>query len=106
MPWNLNRARKPSSTASSASRRRSASPGSVGQPEHKVQSMGLSGRAASCLLFAAALSSTSYAQPAPKRLSEWLLERPDSADAYLLGLSWRVPEERAAQALSRTQLIA
>ncbi len=38
-----------------------------------------------------------YAQTAPKRLSDWLLEQPIDPNAYPLGLSWRVPGEVAAQ---------
>lgn len=45
------------------------------------------------------------AQEAPKRLSDWLLERPQSPDAYPLGLSWRVPEEMAAQSLLKRDLL-
>ncbi len=45
-------------------------------------------------------------QVAPKRLSDWLLEQPYSPDAYPLGLSWRVPEERAPQMLLRRDLLA
>jgi hypothetical protein len=47
-----------------------------------------------------------FAQAPPKRLSDWLLEQPQSADAYPLGLSWRVPEERASQSLLRRDLLA
>ena len=45
------------------------------------------------------------AQQAPKRLSDWLLEQPARPDAYPLGLSWRVPEERAAQSLLKRDLL-
>jgi len=38
-----------------------------------------------------------YAQAAPKRLSDWLLEQPLDPKAYPLGLSWRVPGEVVAQ---------
>ena len=34
---------------------------------------------------------------APKRLSAWLLEQPQTGTPYPLGLSWRVPEEIPAQ---------
>jgi membrane-associated phospholipid phosphatase len=51
-------------------------------------------------------ASGALGQAAPKRLSDWLLEQPYSADAYPLGLSWRVPEERASQALLRRDLLA
>ncbi|TAK68375.1 MAG: phosphatase PAP2 family protein [Betaproteobacteria bacterium] len=46
-----------------------------------------------------------YAQLAPKRLSDWLLEQPASADAYPLGLSWRVPGEVTAQSQLRLDLL-
>ncbi len=46
------------------------------------------------LLFSLVLVSPAlYSQVPQKRLSDWLLEQPYSADAYPLGLSWRVPEE-------------
>ncbi len=38
-----------------------------------------------------------FAQAGPKRLSDWLLEQPPRSDAYHMGLSWRIPEEEAAQ---------
>ena len=41
------------------------------------------------LLALAFLSLPAVAQPAPKRLSTWLLEQPKTPDAYPLGLSWR-----------------
>jgi membrane-associated phospholipid phosphatase len=50
-------------------------------------------------------ASTAPGQVAPKRLSDWLLEQPYSAEAYPLGLSWRVPEERASQSLLRRDLL-
>src|SRR5258708_2041156 len=40
----------------------------------------------------------------PKRLSQWLLEQPAGANAYPLGLSWRVPSEEAAQRLLQYEL--
>lgn len=46
-----------------------------------------------------------WAQEAPKRLSDWLLEQPQAPDAYPLGLSWRVPEEEAPQSLLKRDLI-
>ena len=46
-----------------------------------------------------------FGQSAPKRLSTWLLEQPQSAEAYPLGLSWRVPEESVPQTLSRLELL-
>ena len=51
-------------------------------------------------------ASVALGQVAPKRLSDWLLEQPYSTDAYPLGLSWRVPEERASQAILRRDLLA
>ncbi|MGQ0523962.1 MAG: YjbH domain-containing protein, partial [Betaproteobacteria bacterium] len=45
------------------------------------------------------------AQEAPKRLSQWLAEQPASVDAYPLGLSWRVPDETAAQSMLRLELL-
>src|ERR1017187_7326619 len=42
---------------------------------------------------------------APKRLSDWLLEQPADANAYPLGLSWRVPGEVAAQSELRLELL-
>jgi hypothetical protein len=42
---------------------------------------------------------------APKRLSDWLLEQPIDANAYPLGLSWRVPGEVAAQGELRLDLL-
>jgi membrane-associated phospholipid phosphatase len=40
-----------------------------------------------------------------KRLSDWLLEQPRSADAYPLGLSWRVPDEVPAQLTRKLGLL-
>jgi membrane-associated phospholipid phosphatase len=54
----------------------------------------------------ACLSLGAFAQAPPKRLSDWLLEQPASPDAYPLGLSWRVPEEAAPQALLLRELLA
>jgi membrane-associated phospholipid phosphatase len=51
-------------------------------------------------------ASMAFGQVAPKRLSDWLLEQPASADAYPLGLSWRVPEEKAPQMLLRRDLLS
>ncbi|MGH9576033.1 MAG: YjbH domain-containing protein, partial [Terriglobales bacterium] len=64
--------------------------------------------AALAAVFAAMLvaESTAYGQAPQKRLSDWLLEQPYSADAYPLGLSWRVPEEKASQSLLRRDLLA
>ena len=46
-----------------------------------------------------------YAQVAPKRLSDWLLQQPIDPNAYPLGLSWRVPGEVAAQGALRLDLL-
>ncbi len=46
-----------------------------------------------------------YAQSAPKRLSDWLLEQSLTPDAYPLGLSWRVPEEVPSQSELRFELL-
>lgn len=46
-----------------------------------------------------------YAQVAPQRLSDWLLAQPPSANAYPLGLSWRVPEEAPSQYALRLGLL-
>lgn len=46
------------------------------------------------------------AQPsAPLRLSDWLLKEHPAQDAYLQGLSWRVPEEVPAQQYRRLELL-
>lgn len=64
------------------------------------------GRNAIALAVSLALASSSlFAQEVPKRLSQWLLEQPVSTDAYPLGLSWRVPEETAAQGMLRLELL-
>ena len=49
--------------------------------------------------------SLAYAQVAPKRLSDWLLEQAIDPNAYPLGLSWRVPGEVPAQAELRLKLL-
>ena len=46
-----------------------------------------------------------YGQVAPKRLSDWLLEQSVTANAYPLGLSWRVPGEVPAQSELRLDLL-
>src|SRR5258708_21118620 len=62
--------------------------------------------AARCALLAfLALASWAQAQQPPQRLSNWLLEQPAAADAYPLGLSWRVPSEEASQHLLRHELL-
>ena len=52
-----------------------------------------------CVVFVSLLvaSCAAFGQPAHKRLSDWLLEQPQSPDTYPLGLSWRVPEETVSQ---------
>ncbi|MGE5526742.1 MAG: YjbH domain-containing protein [Rhodospirillaceae bacterium] len=45
------------------------------------------------------------AQTAPKRLSDWLVEQRQDANAYPLGLSWRVPEEIEPQSRLRAELV-
>src|SRR5438477_13072615 len=64
--------------------------------------------AAHCALFAllVAASNFSAAQSPPKRLSQYLLDNPPTAGAYLPGLSWRVPSEEAAQELLQHELLA
>lgn len=42
----------------------------------------------------------------PLRLSDWLLSRPPSQNAYPLGLSWRVPEEEPPQKELQLQLVS
>lgn len=51
------------------------------------------------------LSSPAYGQPAPKRLSDWLLEQPNLRNAYLDGLSWRVPDETIPQTARFLELL-
>src|SRR6267142_159238 len=63
------------------------------------------GRCALSALLVAA-SNFSAAQNPPKRLSQYLLENPPAAGAYLPGLSWRVPSEEAAQQLLQHELLA
>jgi membrane-associated phospholipid phosphatase len=46
-----------------------------------------------------------HGQPAPKRLSDWLLEQPPSPAPYPAGLSWRVPGEVPAQTALRFELL-
>lgn len=64
-------------------------------------------RAGICQLIAGALAlcaAAAEAQPGPKRLSDWLLEQ-RIPNSYPLGLSWRVPEERAAQEANLQRLL-
>ncbi len=54
----------------------------------------------------AAASENVLAQSAgTKRLSDWLLEQPRSANAYPLGLSWRGPQEIPPQNAKRLELL-
>lgn len=57
------------------------------------------------LVAVALLGTTDAIALEPKRLSEWLLEQTQPADPYPLGLSWRVPEEEAAQSLLKRELL-
>src|SRR5439155_18288335 len=50
-------------------------------------------------------SCATQAQEKPKRLSNWLLEQPPTANPYPTGLSWRVAGEEAAQQLLRHELL-
>lgn len=43
---------------------------------------------------------------ATKRLSDWLLEQPESTNAYPLGLSWRVPQEIPVQNVKKLRLLS
>lgn len=51
------------------------------------------------------VASASYGRSAPKRLSDWLLDRPPSAGDYPLGLSWRVRGEIPSQYAAYLDLI-
>ena len=57
------------------------------------------GRRLAALALASALAPLprAFAETPPRRLSDWLLERDAADDAYPLGLSWRLPEERPPQ---------
>src|SRR5438067_6534976 len=57
------------------------------------------------LSFLVAASCATEAQEKPKRLSNWLLEQPPTANSYPTGLSWRVPGEEASQQLLRHELL-
>ena len=58
------------------------------------------------LLCSFVLPNTAHAQgEQPKRLSDWLLEQPASADSYPLGLSWRLREEIPPQHAMLQELI-
>lgn len=59
------------------------------------------------LLLGNAVAVAQMAQAVPRRLSDWLLQEPAAlkADAYPLGLSWRVPAELPAQAAAKSALL-
>jgi hypothetical protein len=59
------------------------------------------------LLFCTLILSTpsSHAQEGQQRLSAWLSAKTITANDCLLGLLWRVPEEKAAQAQMQTDLL-
>src|SRR5438477_7270958 len=57
------------------------------------------------LAFLVLTSAALEAQEKPKRLSNWLLEQPATADAYPTGLSWHVPGEEPSQQLLRHELL-
>src|SRR4051812_44550957 len=59
---------------------------------------------ACCVLFALFLSSPAHSQTSPPHLSKWLLDHP-SADDYPIGVSWRVPQEQAAQQALKRELL-
>ena len=51
------------------------------------------------------VSNNSAAQTSTKRLSDWILEQTADSQTYLLGLSWRVPSEKAGQASLKADLL-
>ena len=53
--------------------------------------------ASGLLVLSCSVSTSLHGQAAPQRLSQWLLEQPNSANSYEVGLSWRVPEETVPQ---------
>src|SRR5437870_5092355 len=57
------------------------------------------------LSFLVLISGAVEAQEKPKRLSNWLLEQPPTANPYPTGLSWRVPGEEPSQQLLRHELL-
>jgi membrane-associated phospholipid phosphatase len=77
----------------------------VGRPRVALRALALA------LLFGHALAlaqpAPNPAQVSPRRLSDWLLQEPAAqrAEAYALGLSWRVPAELPAQAAARSALL-
>lgn len=77
----------------------------VGRPRVALRALALA------LLFGHALALAQTApgtsQAAPRRLSDWLLQEPSAqrAEAYPLGLSWRVPAELPAQAAAKSALL-
>ena len=65
-------------------------------------------RTSAVLALVAALTpgaNAAFGQDAPKRLSDWLLEQPASPDAYPLGLSWLVPDEKVTQTAQSLELL-
>ncbi len=77
----------------------------VGRPRAAMRAVALA------LLFGHALalaqSAPNPTQASSRRLSDWLLQEPAAlkADAYPLGLSWRVPAELPAQAAAKSALL-
>src|SRR5229473_2219546 len=63
------------------------------------------GRSVALLSFLVVASCATQAQEKPKRLSNWLLEQPPTANQYPTGLSWRVPGEEPSQQLLRHELL-
>src|SRR3989442_13302319 len=57
------------------------------------------------LSFLVLIGAAVRAEEKPKRLSNWLLEQPATANPYPTGLSWRVPGEEASQQLLRHELL-
>src|SRR3989442_1506161 len=68
-------------------------------------SRGRSVASSALLSFLVVASCATQAQEKPKRLSNWLLEQPPTANPYPTGLSWRVPGEEASQQLLRHELL-
>ena len=57
-----------------------------------------------CVLLAC-VCAPAHGQLTPKRLSQWLIEQPDTANSYAPGLSWRVPDEIPRQNALRLELL-
>src|SRR5438034_8019293 len=68
-------------------------------------SRGRSVASSALLSFLAVSTCATQAQEKPKRVSNWLLEQPPTADPYPTGLSWRVPGEEPSQQLLRHELL-